>query len=339
MAKSHDLVDVLDQDVVFDPYSHTGFRDVEQVQPWVKGHKDLLVRDIHDYDRAIPDLKLCLKASIQTGWDPNDRHLLTVSGGKDSRIIVQFLMEMAKDYGKDWLGDYLIVSHEELAYGTNPVNSSVLFKAAMKELNVPEENYMVYNGMGIGKEDYFGFDYRHPPNAYDIQGTDMMDVIEDPKDWTLVMGTMGGEMTAYPAYKPRLHDRWQDLLKYFPLLPGTFARVHHTFKGFFQPYLFRPYVDTVFRFDDKLFRGDEIRDRLMGKTRVPFFFGHSYNLAISEERMKKIEYLYKNSRFYDRFAEDFKEVRDAEPWNWFYDRKRLDGKLFGLAMTYEEGTV
>jgi hypothetical protein len=208
----------------------------------------------------------------------------------------------------------------------------------MNELGVPKERCHVWNEAGIGKEDYFGFNYRYVTNGFCYHGVDMSEAVENTKDWVMVSGSFGGEMTSYPCYKPRLHNRWQDLLQYFPQPTSGFTQPYHNFKDVFFPYLYKHYMKTVWRFDEALFKKDDIRDGLLGKMDTPCYYDHNYNLKISPERKKKIEYLYDNSKFYERYKH-VPEVKYAKPWDHFYESGNLDSRLFGLAMTYEEGKI
>jgi len=336
---SSKMYELITPDLTLDLKSETGFKELDIVKPWQTDIKDDCEKTITDLDSLCQTLLSLLQESIQKCWNPLDKHLVFISGGADSRLICYIIKKLGEVNGKDWIGEIKFLTRYERSTSINPLDSTTIVKSLMEKLGWPFlearslefSPYLIPNAFSEFKLNFY-----HPLSLD----------YKELKKWVGVSGNYGGEQTHYPAYKGFTNDRFSDLNKWLSV-PNTFTFPYHAFKDHLQPYLYKPYMRTVFKIHPSLFvmkkisgerTEDVIRGRMLkmlGDT-LPLYTGHQYEMTSKEDVLTKVQELWDNSLFKKDFSkqlDSYKKIRITNIW----DKAYVESKLFGLAMTYDFG--
>lgn len=332
------LTNVISRGERLDLSSVTGFHNVKLIEPWHEFSDTFKNKNIIDLSKLCRQLVNHIESAIKETWNPNIPHIVYMSGGKDSRILSYILKRLSQQEGKDWLGEIRFYCMEEASNMRNPYSASRLFKAVLKDLGWSDIG-IIHRPTMIGKEDYIDFDPRLHPNAFTSFDCHLYtSLVSDPtrlKNWSVITGAMGGEALLYPSYNGFTNDRWTDICRYIPRFGYSLAGIHQTFRSAIFPFLYKPYLQTLFQANGSLFVKDQIRDyiltHILGDKRHRYV-GHNYNLAISDDRLKYVEKLWNESTF----RLDYKTVIDSSALKQhLYDKNDINARLFGLAMAYD----
>jgi hypothetical protein len=282
---------------------------------------------------------------IEDVWDNNVKHLVFHSGGRDSRIISYILSQMRNE-SPDFIGDIHFVCHEP---------EGELFKKVMKIQGWKESQYSVYNDGVDNRIDYYDWgDFKNNVGAFYPPGINFHEHVvhkDEENKVCIVSGNFGGEQFNYRAAdstfslaRTKTNNRLDDMVRFAGNNMCFYSEGYNKWFDILQPYLSYEFLNTSFRIPEEMIttvngqRGtDNIRDtmlELLG-NKLPFHVGHAYNVSYSEKKRQEVNRMFRKSKFYGDFSENYDIVKNADPGKDL-PQKTISTKLYGLATAYQE---
>lgn len=295
---------------------------------------------LNDMAVITPKLKAALKEYIVSQWNPNEKHLMFHSSGFDSRIVSGILAELRVEKGKDWIGDIHFRCHQP---------EGAMFERIMKAEGWDTTQYSnfcgpEYDHYDIGRADnpVYGF----LPHFLNFNFWRDIVPSNKEKEYTLITGIYGGEMTDYPTWGAKslglkfcdnsIMNRW---LNYILDRGIYYSQIHEKFKRLILPFCSYSYLQAVTNISTTMFSRntigiDSIRLSLLKSFKIDLvnipYVGHNYNFKYSPERTEHMVSAWKNSRLVKDFGDD-NGVKSAHPLEF----NPFDASLYGFMTCYE----
>lgn len=324
----------------------TVVKEVKLLTPQEKIHKshagllDRKAQAVKDIGVLAGNCKRALKDYIVSRWDSNAKHLMFHSSGYDSRIISGILAELREERGKDWIGDIHFRCHQP---------EGDMFIQIMKKQGWADSQYSNYNGPEYDHYDIGRVDnpiYGWLPHYLNFNFWSDIVPKDREKEYTLVTGIYGGEMTDYPTITIANlglkfcdnynMNRW---LNYIMDRGIYYSQIQGRFKDLILPYCSYGYLEAISEANQCLFTRtragiDNIRYNILKTFKLDLvstnYIGHNYNFKYSNDRQRHILSSWNNSRFVKDFGH-FPAVKSVNP----LALNEYDASMYGLMTCYE----
>jgi len=319
----------------FDKQEPSGFNEVAVVPAMIPGKnvsRPVIVKDT--IEGICEDLLRIFKITLENLWDTKIPHVVFISGGRDSRILMFVLRQLLRE-GKD-LGEFILINHE-------PEQDQ--FRAAIKDMDFPLQYCHVRKENALDQPDYYDISpISHNVNAFCGPEIIMHQDYYPEGKACLVTGAFGGELLDYSTYRGH-RINWGRFLQYTGAPRTHYSELYANWKDILMPYSAFDYLNYVFQIPQKFFvktghgninGGDLLRDtmlKMLGNT-APFYYKHAYNMQLSAGTKDRIQQEYSNSKFVEYFHE-IEAIMVARPAINIFRKWEMDSKLYGLATVIE----